>query len=87
LHAFTSQFFKSGEKGLQWTEQQKELLLDSKVSAVITNIIELAGSENEDAAKLIAYFQGNQDRMDYKCYKTIGCGLIGSGAIESATAP
>ena len=39
---------------------------------------------HEGAKKTIAYYQANSDRMDYKYYKTIGAGIIGSGAIESA---
>ncbi|MBC7890536.1 MAG: UPF0236 family protein [Ferruginibacter sp.] len=84
LHALASQFFKAGEKGSQWVKQQKKLLLDSQVSTVIENIIKEAGNENKDAAKLIAYYQSIQNRMDYKYHKGLGCGLIGSGAIESA---
>ena len=30
------------------------------------------------------YYTANQNRMNYKKYQTIGVGLIGSGAIESA---
>src|SRR5690242_2092222 len=35
-------------------------------------------------AKLLAYLKANRSRMDYKHYQTIGCGIIGSGAVESA---
>ena len=35
-------------------------------------------------AKLLQYYKGNKDRMDYKRYRSMGAGLIGSGAIESA---
>ena len=38
----------------------------------------------EAADELISYYESNQKRMDYKYYKTIGVGIIGSGAIESA---
>ena len=34
--------------------------------------------------KLLQYYQTNKDRMDYKRYRNIGAGIIGSGAIESA---
>src|SRR5690606_12224932 len=40
--------------------------------------------QNEQAKKTIHYYEMNIDRMDYKYYKTIGAGIIGSGAIESA---
>ena len=35
-------------------------------------------------AGLLAYLKANQDRMDYQRYRSIGCGIIGSGAVESA---
>jgi len=38
----------------------------------------------KEADKLMAYYEANKDRMDYQKYKQLGCGIIGSGAIESA---
>jgi hypothetical protein len=58
-------------------------LKESRVTNVIQNIIDLAGN-NDKAQKLIDYYQGNKERMDYRKYKKIGVGIIGSGAIESA---
>ncbi|MEO6550596.1 MAG: UPF0236 family protein [Ferruginibacter sp.] len=84
LHDFSSQFFKDKNEELQWTQQQRALLLESKTTEVITNIINLGNGKNPAAAKLVAYFQSNLHRMNYKKYQQIGCGLIGSGAIESA---
>jgi uncharacterized protein UPF0236 len=84
LHDFSSQFFKDKTQELQWTQQQRALLLESKTTEVITNIGNLGNGKNSAAAKLVAYFQSNLDRMNYKQYQQIGCGLIGSGAIESA---
>lgn len=84
LHQFSSGFFKNKDDEQKWTARQKELLLESQVQKVIKNIQALAGNKNEDAAKLIAYYQANKDRMDYRQYKQMGCGIIGSGAIESA---
>ena len=83
LHEFANNYFK--DKGLcgQWADQQKELLLQSKVKIVIENIQQLAPDNNE-AQKLINYYSNNIERMDYQHYKHIGCGIIGSGAIESA---
>ena len=83
LHEFIDSYFK--EKGMaeKWAEKQKELLLNSNVKQVIKNTGKLAG-QNEAAKKLISYYQINSSRMDYKRYKQIGCGIIGSGAIESA---
>lgn len=84
LHQFSSQFFKEAAAENKWTQHQRELLLDSKAKEVIVNIRRLAGKKNKEAAKLIAYYESNLQRMDYKKYQDIGCGLIGSGAIESA---
>ncbi|MBI2731205.1 MAG: hypothetical protein HYX40_10700, partial [Sphingobacteriales bacterium] len=81
---FSSGFFKNKEQEQLWTQQQKELLLESKTTEVIENIIRLSGPKNKAAEKLIAYYRSNLHRMGYKKYLQIGNGLIGSGAIESA---
>lgn len=83
LHEFADSYFKEKEAAKKWAEKQKELLLNSNVKQVINNIEKLA-PENEAAKKLISYYQTNSNRMDYKKYKQTGCGIIGSGAIESA---
>ncbi len=83
LHQFTDSYFKEKEAGKKWTQRQKELLLNSNVKQVIKNIKKLA-PENEVAENLISYYQTNSHRMDYKKYQQIGCGIVGSGAIESA---
>lgn len=83
LHEFIDSYFKEKGEGEKWAEKQKKLLLDSKVKQVIKNIKKLT-SENEVAKNLISYYETNSSRMDYKYYKQIGCGIIGSGAIESA---
>lgn len=83
LHAFSNSFFKDKEMEQKWTNLQKELLLSSQVAEVLKNIKAIA-PENKEADKLIAYYHGNKDRMNYQQYKKIGCGIIGSGAIESA---
>jgi len=82
LHEFAEKHFKVDKKQEQWTQRQKELLLESKVARVITNIKRL--SDNKEALQLIDYYETNRQRMDYKRYKQIGAGIIGSGAIESA---
>lgn len=38
----------------------------------------------ENQENLLNYYQDNFLRMDYNRYRKIGCGIIGSGAIESA---
>ena len=84
LHEFIDSYFKEkGGGGEKWAEKQKKLLLDSKVKQVIKNIKKLAPG-NEVAKNLISYYETNISRMDYKDYRQIGCGIIGSGAIESA---
>lgn len=83
LHEFSSSFFKDKEVEQKWTSQQKELLLTSQVLEVVKNIKALAKNKQK-AKNLIAYYKANADRMDYQKYKQMGCGIIGSGAIESA---
>lgn len=83
LHHFSKSFFEDKEAEQRWTSAQKELLLKSEVAAVIKNIQAIAVT-NKEADNLIAYYQSNIERMDYLKYKQMGCGIIGSGAIESA---
>ena len=83
LHAFSKEYFVDKTTEEQWIKIQKELLLESLVSQVIKNVDQLNSSKKE-AAKLIAYYNANIDRMNYKKYQQIGCGIMGSGAIESA---
>jgi hypothetical protein len=87
LYSFVASHFKDKSSGNKWAEKQKELLLESKAATVIKNIKNKsknkAGNDNDTAEKLIAYYESNLDRIDYKRYKEIGCGIIGSGAIES----
>ena len=84
LHEFSNTFFKDKMAAQQWAAKQKELLLNSQVREVIKNIKTLSKHNNQEAEKLIAYYEVNSERMDYRKYKQIGCGIIGSGAIESA---
>lgn len=81
LYTFAKSVFAQEDELSQWTDRQKELLLASKTKEVIENI-KKCESNKKDA--LINYYESNMDRMDYKKYKNIGAGLIGSGAIESA---
>ena len=83
LCGFASKYFTEDEKKEAWVEKQKKLLLQSKVKQVIKNVKALKSSIPE-ANTLIDYYQNNETRMDYAYYQTIGTGLIGSGAIESA---
>ena len=61
----------------------KDLLLASDVKVVIANIGS-AKAKEEDKKKIMGYYQNNKERMRYEKYRNIGCGIIGSGAIESA---
>jgi hypothetical protein len=84
VHEFTEDFFSDKDQGLRWAEDQKALLLESRADEVMVNIGALAARKKKSKHKLINYLDANKDRIDYKRYKTIGCGIIGSGAIESA---
>jgi hypothetical protein len=66
-----------------WCDCQKALLLSSDVETVLNNI-GLSCAKEEDKRKLTTYFENNKKRMRYQQYRNIGCGIIGSGAIESA---
>ncbi|MDR1896312.1 MAG: hypothetical protein LBR10_05935, partial [Prevotellaceae bacterium] len=75
-------FKNNPEAAKEWFKRQKVLLYESEVEQVIENI--RASTANErDKDTLINYYQNNIDRMDYKKYRSIGCGIIGSGSIES----
>lgn len=83
LHEFVNSCFEDEQKGKDWGKEQEKLLLESEVLKVIENIKAL-GSVNQKGQQLIDYYTNNIDRMDYSRYRKIGCGIIGSGAIESA---
>lgn len=83
LHEFSSTIFNDKVKEKSWTDKQKEWLLEGKVATVIGNIKRI-GKNVEKARQLISYYTTNKSRMNYPEYQKIGCGIIGSGAIESA---
>jgi hypothetical protein len=83
LHNFSREHFTDKAAEQQWVTQQKELLLESRTKEVIENVRKL-NSRKKEAKKLIDYYEANRERMDYKHYSNTGCGIIGSGAIESA---
>lgn len=83
LHQFANTVFNDEAVLKKWTDEQKELLLQSKVQEVIANIKQL-NCKSKEAQSLINYYSTNIERMDYSAYRNIGTGLIGSGAIESA---
>jgi hypothetical protein len=84
LHQFSNAVFKDKIEEQNWTNEQKELLLKSQTKTVIKNIRTVCKNNYKEMEQLIAYYESNLDRMDYIKYKQIGCGIIGSGAIESA---
>lgn len=83
LHEFSCKFFKDKAHENIWIEEQKQLMMDGCIATVLDNIKKVAPN-NAAAKKLIAYYEDNKERMDYKRYRQIGCGIIGSGAIESS---
>ena len=83
LYEFADKAFPTSSGKKQWCEKQKELLLVSDVETVLDNIV-ATNAKEEDRQKLITYYCNNKKRMRYRQYRTVGCGIIGSGAIESA---
>lgn len=83
LHEFSNSIFNDKRKEKIWTDKQKEWLLEGKTATVIKNI-KTIGKGSEKATQLINYYTTNKSRMNYPDYQKIGCGIIGSGAIESA---
>jgi hypothetical protein len=84
IYAFAEKIFPSNSaEKTKWCDAQKDLLLDSQVQTVIDNI-NTTNAKKEDKDKITGYLQNNKNRMKYKMYHKIGCGLIGSGAIESS---
>lgn len=83
LHEFSGTVFSDKAKEKLWTDKQKEWLLKGKTDTVIKNIKRI-GKGSKKAQDLINYYTVNKSRMNYPEYQKIGCGIIGSGAIESA---
>ena len=87
LYEFSGLAFKDTEAGKNWAQEQKTKLLESKTTEVIQAIAAIicpTKQASENQVNLINYYQNNLLRMDYARYRNIGCGIIGSGAIESA---
>jgi hypothetical protein len=84
LYEFAEKAFpkNQSEKDL-WCDRQKDLLLASDVETVLDNISS-TNAKDEDKKKITTYYGNNKERMKYGQYRNIGCGIIGSGAIESA---
>jgi hypothetical protein len=87
LADFALQYFEEEVQRKKWIERQEALLNKSKTEQVIVNIKELAPPSvaiEKCRQGLIQYYESNKNRMDYKKYRSIGTGIIGSGAIEAA---
>ncbi len=74
--------YRNKKSRTNWIEEQRTLLLNSELSAVMAHIkaLRIKADLKDDVCN---YLQANSDRMDYKAYQKRGL-LIGSGAIESA---
>jgi hypothetical protein len=83
LYEFAEKVFCDISEKKKWCDLQKDLLLASDVETVLDNISSTSAKE-EDKKKITTYYQNNKERMKYKQYRETGCGIIGSGAIESA---
>lgn len=78
--------FRNEQKREEWVEQQKDLLLQSKVEKILEHVDAIKDRTKaiqEKKQSIRRYYQDNQHRMDYKYYLQQGW-FIGSGAIESA---
>ena len=85
LCLFAKEIFKDDCERNTWITEQEKLLLESKTQQVIDTIKKIGNNKKKAATKkIVEYYQSNINRMDYKYYLTIGKGIIGSGAIESA---
>lgn len=87
LCSFAEVYFEKEQQRKRWIADQAALLYESKTGEVIGNLQRFK-PKNADKQPvkqdLIAYYQNNQSRMDYKKYRSMGAGIIGSGAIEAA---
>jgi hypothetical protein len=85
LCQFAKEYFKLDIERDEFIRQQSDLLLQSETLQVIEYLKTLYNVNPIPSAKqVIDYYQANINRMDYKYFKTIGKGLIGSGAMESS---
>lgn len=89
LGSFAELYFKEYSVKEKWIAKQESLLYNSEVGKVIDHIKKLLQSCADAATinngkQLMDYYYSNKNRMDYKHYRTIGAGIIGSGAIEAA---
>lgn len=67
---------------LGWLDNQRKLLLESKLDEVMENVKSLKHLCPQKQEKLFNYYEKNRYRMDYQAYRQKGF-CIGSGAIEA----
>lgn len=85
LCEFAKDYFKDEGIRNNWINEQETRLLESQTQQIIDTVAALNAKQvTPAAARIIDYYRSNINRMDYKYYVTIGKGIIGSGAIESA---
>jgi Uncharacterised protein family (UPF0236) len=87
LCQFAEIYFDDELQRHKWVDEQAALLYESQTEQAIQHIQSLnSGNKEKRKAKtqLLDYYQSNSYRMDYKRYKNMGAGIIGSGAIEAA---
>jgi len=87
LYAFAKIYYPKDEhQSRKWVESCIELLMNKKISELLTATSELSCSQKQlekEKQKLVTYLQNNENRINYGLYKEQGL-LFGSGAIESA---
>jgi hypothetical protein len=87
LCQFAEIYFDDPVQRNDWIKVQSDLLYESNTEQAIENIqLLIIHSKVKRKAKkqLLEYFKSNTYRMDYKKYRNMGAGIIGSGAIEAA---
>jgi Uncharacterised protein family (UPF0236) len=86
LYSFAKEAISCEKERKKWAITQCDLIEESKIEMVVKNITEI-GIKNtcsEQAKILCTYYQNNIKRMNYTLFRTMGAGIVGSGAIESA---
>lgn len=86
LGEFAKLHFQNHTTRKNWVKSQEKELLEGSVLNVLENISKLrklSANVKQEQAKLVAYYQKNLDRMNYKVYRNQGL-MIGSGPMEAA---
>ena len=87
LCQFAELYFEDVSLRDKWVDEQSELLYMGQAEQVIGNLKSLhvwSDEKRKAREELLAYYRSNLYRMDYKRYRKMGAGIIGSGAIEAA---